>query len=94
MTADASLVHTLTPALAFVAWPDDDGDALVFDWQLAADEQFDAPLASGRGQHLESARRDGAAPRCKRDTAGRAEARLRVHVCPGWFLVRRRRALR
>lgn len=42
-----TLVETLTPTLLFLPTPDADGDALVFDWELADDERFAAPLASG-----------------------------------------------
>lgn len=44
-----SLVRTLTPTLTFLPWPDADGDSLVFDWELAADDTFASPLASGTG---------------------------------------------
>ncbi len=44
-----ALVRTLTPTLAFFSYPDPDGDALVFDWELAADESFTTAVASGAG---------------------------------------------
>ena len=40
-------LDTLSPRLVFLPVIDVDGDAVVYDWELAAGDSFDAPLASG-----------------------------------------------
>jgi hypothetical protein len=44
---NATLVETLTPTLVFSPATDPDGDSLVYDWELSADERFAAALDSG-----------------------------------------------
>jgi len=46
---EGAVVRTLTPTLVFLAPPDADGDALVFDWEVASDEAFTTAIASGTG---------------------------------------------